>query len=244
MKRLHLLFCLLLSSAVVTAQNTVPSQRLLAPIDTVAEILVELAIANSHHLKSAENVALSSKYNYSKSKTEWLDNISARGNLNEYTIDRKANNIVNQFPRYNFGVVIPLGIFVNSPKQAKVDYYNYQAREEDVKGIKSILRKSMLTLYQDYLMNLKMKNIQQQIVNDYKAISTGNETKFASGQMTLEAFAMSNLNYYNAVTKQANIDRDLEVAKVGIEEMIGLRLEDALFSIRAGHVKLQNTDLP
>ncbi len=244
MKRLHLVFGLLLLGAGVCAQNTLPTQRLLAPIDTVAEILVELAIANSHQLKSAENLALSGKFNYSKSKTEWLDNITARGNLNEYTIDRKANNIVNQFPRYNFGIVIPLGIFVNAPKQAKVDYYSYQAKEEDVKTLKGFIRRNVLTLYQDYLMNLKLKNIQQQIVNDYKAISSGNESKFAAGQMTLEAFATSNMNYYNAVNKQAGIDRDMEVAKAGLEELIGLRLEDALFSIRAGHVKLQNTDLP
>jgi len=200
-------------------------------VDTIAERLVAMAIENAPEIKSAQNLATASKYAYKRQKTEYLDIITIRGNVNEFTINPDKDNFQNLYPRYNFGIVFPLGIFVNLPKQTKAAYYQYQAKEEDANTETKEMRKQVLSLYHDYVMNLKLKDIQTKIVNDYELMNSKYEDKFKSGQLSLEDFTNANMQYYNAITRQAGIERDLGVTKAGLEALIGMNLDQAIFQI-------------
>ncbi len=211
----------------------VVNNRFVPKVDTIAEALVEMALKNAPSIRSAKNMAASSRYIYSRSKTTWLNNITAVGNLNEFTINpRPERNVF--FPRYNFGVQLPLGIFFNNPKQTKVDYYQYKATEEQVDMEERAIRQQVLSLYQDYILSTKLKSIQIQIVNDYSILATKNEERFVAGQLTLEAYTNSNIQYYNAMTQQVTIERDIEVTKAKLEELIGMNLEQAIDQIVNG----------
>lgn len=213
------------------SQNIVsPATSFLPRVDSVAEALVEIALANAPRIKSAQNAAASSKYNYRRSKTTWLNNITAIGNINEFTINPRPDQTIF-YPRYNFGAVLPLGIFFNNPKQTKSDFYQYKATEDRVDIEKRSVRQEVLSLYQDYLLNMKLREIQVRIVNDFTMLSTKNEERFKEGQITLETFTNSNLQYYNAMTRQATIEHDLQIAKAKLEELIGMDLEQAIDQI-------------
>ena len=104
--------------------------------DVIANGLAQIAMSNDATSKVGEANVKTAEYNYKAQKTAWLDQFRASGNLNEYTLKRTAG--VDPailpgrafWPRYNFGVGIPFGIFTNQPKQTKAQFYRYQAELE------------------------------------------------------------------------------------------------------------------
>ena len=208
--------------------------------DTVAEALVAMALQGPQ-IKYAEDMAEASKYNLKRSKTLWMNNISAQGNLNEFTINEGSTyNALKQntiYPRYNFGVVIPLGIFINSPKQVKIDANQYLAAQDQVNIEKNRLRTQVLTLYQDYLMNKNLKELQIPVISNYEIVYLKTEEKFKNGQVSLETFNNASNFYNTALIREANYEREMAVAKSSLEVLIGMDLDDAI-----NLIKNQNKD--
>lgn len=203
--------------------------------DSIIEKLVGMAL-NGPLIKKTENLAVSSEYIYKKSKTMWLNNITAIGNLNEFSINPGSAPInglgqSTQYPRYNVGIVVPLGIFINNPKQTKSDYYQYQAAVEQVNIEKQNIRLQVITLYEDYQLNKGLQELQEEIMNDYEVIHKKNEEKFQNGQLSLESYNASNNVHNGAKIRQATLLRDGEVLKARLSIMIGMDFQQALTMI-------------
>ena len=163
-------------------------------------------------------------------------------NVNEFSINQGSGSTDplkqnTQYPRYNLGVIIPFGIFVNNPKQAKSAYNQYESSVETSKQQKQDMRRDVIIAYQDYLMNLQLKELQQAVVNDYKVIYQKTEERFKNGQTTLEQFNNASSIYNDALTREITIKRDIGVVRATLEAMIGMDLDEAVAAIKAGNVK-------
>jgi len=205
-------------------------------VDSVAEALVALAL-NNPSVKSAENFAQQYKYLYHVSKTTWLNNIVLQGNLNEYSFQQNNSSDPlkqsTQYPKYNFGVIVPIGLIINSPKQVKADFYKYQFAIEQVNVEKQNIRREVLINYHDYTMNKELLAQHQELVNDWRIIHQKNEQKFSNGEITLEAFYTSTKTYTDELSKQANLNDALKTSEARLEALIGMNVEDALNQIYA-----------
>ena len=206
-------------------------------VDSVAEALVALAM-NNPSVKASENFAQQFKWLYRASKTSWVNNIVLQGNLNEYSFNQNSSSAdplkqSTQYPKYNFGVIVPIGIFINNPKQVKADYYKYQFAIEQVNVEKQNVRREVLINYHDYTMNKLLLSQYQQLVNDWRIIHLKNEQKFSNGEITLEAFYNSTKTYTDELSKQANLNDALKTSEAKLEALIGMNIDDALTQINA-----------
>jgi outer membrane protein TolC len=205
-------------------------------VDSVAEKLVAMAMTNAS-IRSAENLSEQFKYLYKASKTSWLNNIALQGNINEYSFNQ--NNAADplrqstQYPKYNFGVLVPIGMFFNNPKQVKADYFKYQYALEQINVEKQNIRREVLINYHDYMMNKDLLAQHQQLVNDWRIIHLKNEQKFSKGEISLEAFYNSTKTYTDELSKQANLTDAVKVSSARLEALIGMNVEDALAQINA-----------
>jgi outer membrane protein TolC len=176
MKQLFLLSCLCLYSgrfkcpkhlSLGYGSNATDS----IPADSVASGLARLAM-NNPAMDQVKSLTEAAKYTYKAEKTAILDNVRISGNLNEFTITGNPNpgpfggrgNAF--FPRYNISAGIPLGIFVNRPKQMKAAFYRYQAQEDNLKVAQQEMRVQILTRYLDYVRNLKLYELQEEALQD------------------------------------------------------------------------------
>jgi len=229
---LSLLLCLGGYSQATKYQTTTYNPK----VDSVAEALVALAL-NNPSVKSAENFAQQYKYLYHVSKTTWMNNIVLQGNINEYSFQQNNPNDPlkqsTQYPKYNFGIILPIGLFINSPKQAKADYYKYQFAVEQINVEKQNIRREVLINYHDYTMNKELLAQHQELVNDWSIIHRKNEQKFSNGEITLEAFYTSTKTYTDELAKQANLNDALRTSEARLEALIGMNIEDALTQINA-----------
>jgi outer membrane protein TolC len=234
------LFVLLMAAGVQAqvADKKYTTTNFNASVDSVAEALVALAM-NNPSIKAAGYLATQFKWLYKESKTSWMNNIAVQGNLNEYSFNQNNVNTVTgqqntQYPKYNFGVIIPLGIFVNNPKQVKSDYYKYLSLSEQVNVERQNIRRDVLINYHDYVMNKQLVTDHQDLVNSWHIINLKNEKKFTNGDITLEAFTNSTKSYTDELTKQMNLEDAMKVSAARLEALIGMNIEDALMQIKAG----------
>lgn len=168
-----------------------------------------------------------------RAKINWLNNIRLSGNLNEYSADRLISGqgtdegVGNRFfPIYNFGVTLPLGIFFENPRNTKIARENYGIAQEQVNARKLELRTAVLTLYQDYLMQKEILEVQTSITEGRYARFQLAEQQFEDGSVAIEAFEEVRLQYNLQRMNSIRSERDFLNAKLRLEELLGVRLED------------------
>ena len=197
------------------------------------EKLVQLAWQNNPANQELINKSQAAKYEINLAKWSWLRTITASGNLNEYTINPERAQAQNPtftpfFPRYNFGLTLSLGTIFLTPIETRVARSTYQATEDQINQQKITLRAEVLTRYQNYLMNQKLFDIQNEVTEDEYSEFLLMEQDFKAGDVTLADYKAS-LKAYNAeLTERITLERDLKIAQIALEEMIGVKLEDVL----------------
>ena len=129
------------------------------------------------------------------------------------------------------GVFVPLGIFINNPKQTKSDYYKYRSAVDQVEVEKRSLREEVLTSYHNYLMNKQLLNLGQQMVHDWEIIYLGNEDKFKKGEISLDEFAGASRIYNDQLNRQVTLSAALKNDEARLENLIGMNVNDALVMI-------------
>ena len=192
------------------------------------EKLVQLAWQNNPTNQELISKSKAAKYEVDLAKWSWLRTISASGNLNEYTIDppERNNNFQPFFPRYNFGVTVSLGTIFLTPIETRAARSTYQATESQINQQKIALRAEVLMRYQNYLMNQKLFEVQNEVTEDEYSEFLLMEQDFKAGDVTLQDYKKSLKAYNQELTQRIKVERDLRVAQIALEEMIGVRLED------------------
>ncbi len=197
----------------------------------LAERLVQLAWENNPANQELLYRAEVARYDHTLAKWSWLENVSASGNLNEFTINPEKVQEQNPtfspfFPRYNFGVSVSLGTIFLTPAKTKQASVNHEITIEQINQQKLALRALVLTRHQDYVMNQKLFDVQNEVTEDEYSEYLLAEQGFKRGDVSLEDFKESTLRYNTELIKRITLERNLNVAKIALEELIGVRLED------------------
>ena len=234
--RICLLCLLFISSAVNSKSQDLASDSLKfnPMIDSIAEKLVSMAMINPR-ISTIENTTDAADYDVRRSRTAWLNNIAVAGNLNEISL-RQGGTVdpliqSTQYPRYNIGVVMPLGLFINNGKTTKSNYYKYEALNDQIRIEKQNIRKEVLNLYNDYLLNKQLLAIRQTILQDSKILLSRHEEKFVNGEITLELYTITSKQYNTDKTAVLSMIHEFKQTVTDLEALIGMNIEIALDQI-------------
>ena len=192
------------------------------------EKLVRLAWQNNpanHILDHQRNMA---DIEVKQARWRWLDDWRIQGNVNEFTLNENADvgDRAQFYPKYNVTGQIRLSYFVDIPLEVKKKKQEVMISRENINLQKLAIRAEVLTRYQTYLMNRELLKIQTEIVEDLYASLSLAEQKFKNGEITLTAYNLEQDRYNNQRVKQINTQGDFNIAKISVEELIGMRLED------------------
>lgn len=197
-------------------------------VDSLAENLVALAMNNP---RIRYNVDLAEQFNqlYRRSKIAWLNAIVLQGNLNEFSLKGNSNAATaDLYPKYNFGVSIPLGFPLFNSRQVKSDYAKSQAMLDQVEVERRNVRKEVLTNYQTYKMNTRLLALEEQVISDWHIIYLKNEEKFRKGEITLESFYSTTRIYNDELNKEVTLSAAINSSAAELEALIGMNLQDAI----------------
>jgi outer membrane protein TolC len=205
--------------------------------DSIVEKLVAMAYENSR-LSAIEHTAVSAEYEWRRSKTAILNNIVIAGNVNEVSLKQSSASTdplkqSTQYPRYNIGVVLPLGIFINNGKTTKANYHRYEAMVDQVNVEKQTIRREIQVAYDNYTLSKQLLILQDEILSDAELLRKSQEERFRNEEISLEAYLASNKAFNNERVKRLNIQHDVMVIAAQLEQLIGMKIEDALRQMRA-----------
>lgn len=196
--------------------------------NAIREKLVALALQNSDK-KISDLQVKAAKDHIGLAKAEWINTIFASSYWNEFSINPPAKDQFNfYYPKYNFGISIPLGIFITVPKHVKIAKAEYHIAQEQQKLKVLNIRSQVLTKYEDYLMYQKQLTIQSMLTdNEYNTLVQA-KTKFSSGEIDVNEYNMEMEKYNNQLSKKISLEHNLAIAKLALEEIIGKKLEEVL----------------
>lgn len=192
------------------------------------EKLVQLAWKNHPTNEILRHELMIAQLQVGKAPAEWLKMITIQGNINEYNINEPDGNVPVFFPRYNFGILIPLGVFVSNPNETKQNRQRLSIAQEDINAQKLEVRRVVLKAYNEYQLREKIFKIQSQQFSDIESNFKLVEQRFKNGEITFEVYTASQTDLNRASILLLEADRDFKNSKLDLEQLIGLRLEDVM----------------
>jgi len=238
MKRVLFFLLAAITGTVAQAQRADTSiiLRLPADLPTVSRLkerLVELAM-NNPQIKALDIKKEITKYDQNRAKAGWLDMLTAAGNLNEFTIKGSgATNNNTLYPRYNFGIMVPLGHLISIPNEVKTAKANGKVFDLQKEGEILALKSAVLRAYEDYAANKQLYELQLPLLEDsynhYKQV----EQKFSGGDQNTAVEGLNDAyRIYNAeMVRKVNLEREVRQSKIALEAIIGTSLEEVLLHL-------------
>lgn len=200
--------------------------------DSVGEKLVDFAMQNAS-LKVIDKQVEQYKYEVKATRASWLNVASASFNVNEISL-KQSSTSVNQniyYPKYNFNLSVPLGLFFTKGPQIKQSQAKAAEFGERKKVEANKLRESVLKTYQNYILNKYLLALQETVVQDELIAYKQAEGKFKNKELKLEDFTDASKRFSSELVKRVTLMHDVNSSKIELEALIGMSYEDAMKKI-------------
>lgn len=229
MKSISVVILLLFSTLTTSFAQKVDYNTIILPSNIedldISEKLVQLAWNNYPANEEAQRVVELAESKVKAAGSDWLSMIRITMNLNEFNID--ANNTRNQFyPKYNLGVQIPLGSFVEIPQNVKMAKKNLEISKLRLNETKLKLRAEVLSRYQNYLSAKEVYKIQKEAETDTYSNFLLIEQEFKSGEIHVSAYVQASKNYNDQRVRTVMSENDYKQSIIELEQLIGVKLSD------------------
>ncbi len=194
---------------------------------SIEERLVQLAWQNNPESEIARKNIGISEYQVNRAKWDWLNRVIISGNVNEFTIDQD-NDRAQFFPRYNFAVNVPLGILIKQPIETKIARQQLYVEQEKLNVNKLQIRAEVLKRYETYKRDLQIANLIGEILSETKTLYDKVNQEIIDGLRPVDDSYDVSERLKNANIDKINADSKVNIAKLSVEEMIGIKLEEVI----------------
>lgn len=195
-----------------------------------AEKLVQLAWQNSPETEILNRQVNISNYKVKQAKRDWLSHVLVSGNLNEFNIQDFAggttNPVASYYPRYNVGVAFSLGNLFNDNLKTRIQREEMQIAIQTINKEKLAVRAEVLSKYQVYTSNRELLRIKNQIMTDSYSDFKLKEQSFSRGEISLMDYNIALDRYNQQLINKVQAEKDLELARIDVERLIGMKLSD------------------
>jgi outer membrane protein TolC len=217
------LLCSLLSLQGVTAQTKYTN---LVADTSIEEKLVQLALQGPE-MQKTDHLTKINEYQLKSAQNTWMNLLTFSLNYNDQTLAKTPAQAAYVYPRYFFGLNIPLGTILSRTgvKSAKE---NIEIGKENAEITRRNIREQILTAYKQYVAITQLITMQSELMNDVKTQLAQVEEKFRSGTISLDAYNAAQKNNNAEMAALINLKLQQDLKKLEIEKMIGVKLETVL----------------
>lgn len=191
----------------------------------VREKLVDLAFQHPEVAMKEAEIAIANN-NLRRAKGSWASSISAQANLNEFTLNGSPNAAF--WPKYNFGVMIPFDIVSRTNAEIRnaresIDHA-VATREDTYRNLKA----EVLQRFEDYLFNKEVYDMNSVVVDEAYTAFLSMQEKYKVGDVNDIDYSISFRQFNDAKMRLREKERDLNISKLQVEKLIGVKLDDVL----------------
>jgi outer membrane protein TolC len=192
----------------------------------IQERLVQLVMAGPVYDVSGHEIAVAQQ-NLSKARRSWLNLLSISADYNDQTF-AKTTSYGYVYPKYFFGVTIPIGLFFSMGPDIQKERENVAIAHDNQEQLARTIRADVLGKYAQYKTYSNMIAVQNNVVDDEEALRKQTEKKFQDGTISIEQYNLANKVYGDDLTRRLNLQLQQDLIKIDIEKMIGVSLESVL----------------
>lgn len=204
--------------------DSLRKQPVVQPVDEDAAIknrLVKLAQKNPTFL--ADDAAIEiAELNRKKATSSWLSSVVIGGNLNEFSINNSPAG--NFYPKYNFGVQIPLDIYARNKNERLVGDQNIIIANAAKADRMNRVKAETLIRYENFKEQRELANLQKISVDNNYSDYLAAQSNFADNVITVDVLNKIYQEYVSEQFKLVQLKKELNVAIIQLEEMIGMPL--------------------
>lgn len=220
-----------LISAPVVGQNVDYNKIILPEYTKTADFgekLVQIAWKNHPGNETFRREVDIAEVTVRQSAAAWLDIFSVSGNMNEFTINPQTDIYGRSayWPKYNVRANISLGQLFTIPATTRINRHRLMIAQANVNTQKLTVRNAVLKAYNEYVLREKMYKVQSQLLLDNETSHKLIEQRFKNGETTFETYSQSLSAYTTMTVGQLEAERNYKNAKLDLEQLIGMRLED------------------
>lgn len=192
------------------------------------EKLVDKALINFPDFLIEEQNEIIANHELSLVKHDILNKITVSGNLNESAINPPDANVTTNvyYPRYNIGVVIPLGLFSIRKHAIKIAEKKQLISHLNVEQATLQVKREVLTVLNDYLLALRVFGLRNEITEDANTNHTTMQEKYENGEISSVEYNNEAKIYKLETEKQMIAKTEADNKKLELEMWIGISLED------------------
>ena len=214
-----ILFCSFFSIENVAAQTNLADT-------SIEERLVQLALQGPE-MQKTDHLTKINEYQLKSAQNTWMNLLTFSLNYNDQTLSKQTIQTAYVYPRYFFGLNIPLGTILSrtAVKSAKE---NIEIGKENTEIIRRNIREQVLTAYKQYVVYSQLITMQSGLVNDVKTQLAQSEEKFRNGTISLDAYSTAQKVNNGEMAALINLKLQQDLKKLEIERMIGVKLETVL----------------
>ena len=215
-------------NGLLSAQQT-DFDAVIIPVETKArdfsEYLVQLAWLNQPESAIAQDEVKNAQDEAKNTRKEWMRDVQANFNLNEGNLQGADGSGNVYFPRYNFGVGLNLYSLTSQKSKNDIGKRDIRIAEHKVNQRKLEIRSETLQRYALYKLAkslYKTRTLAEQEANaNYLVI----QQLYKTDEKTFEEYTTASVAYYAAQEARMKAETDVMLAKISLEEMIGLKWE-------------------
>ncbi len=228
------LICALLFAGQTFAQriqqvpDSLRKQPVVQPVneeEAIKNHLVKLAQKNPAF--TADDAAIEiAELNRKKANSSWLNSVVIGGNLNEFSINNSPAG--NFYPKYNFGVQLPLDIYARNKNERKVGDQNIIIANAAKADRMNRVKAETLIRYENFKEQKELANLQKISVDNNYSDYLAAQSNFADNTITVDVLNKIYQGYVFEQFKLVQLKKELNVAIIQLEEMIGIPLAKAI----------------
>lgn len=202
--------------------------------DSLGNKLAELALENPN-IKMVEQQLQAAKYNVKFTKGSWLNAFTAAFNVNEISLKQDNSAPLTQntlYPRYNFSLAVPLGIFFTKTAEVNKAKANQLEQAAKLDMEKERIKQEVKLAYQEYLLTKYLLAIEEEALQDEQIVYRQAEQRFKDNVIKLEAFTDATRKYNAIVGKRLTLMRDYNAARFVMEKLLGMDMNAAMVRVK------------
>ncbi len=194
------------------------------------EYLVQLAWLNSPETQILNFKKDKEAREVDLKQSEWMDDVSFLFNINEVSLENVINPDPNNFvlyPLYQFSAAVSLGSFTNTKKEKEIEAFDVKIANMEANIHKMEIRAETLSRYHKFLLAIETLKVRVKAEEDSKNIFNVAQQRFKNADLDMQDMLQASEAYNGALERKLVAETDVELTKLALEEIIGVRWETA-----------------
>jgi outer membrane protein TolC len=208
-------------------KNAKPGPKVPPSDSVIEERLVALAL-NAPQFDASGHQIMIANYKVRAAKQSWFNLLTLSANVNDQTFAVQPQGAQYVYPKYFFGLVIPVGTIVSKGSEIKAAREEVKVAEDNRATLERTARAEILTKYKEFKNFRAQVVLQSQVVDDIHAAFLQAEKKFKDGSIAIEVYSDASRSYSAEMTKLLNLQLQQDLSQIDIERIIGVRLETVI----------------